>query len=97
MLLRSEETARHETRKDSFVSVYRRETLPSIHSHYPKSKLRRELKDTGLNEKYFVRGLLLEMEPLSRIDYSGRYDNILTEFAKAQRTVPDALNPSNGS
>ncbi len=46
------------------------------------SVLRKKLKDTVLNKKKYsgIWELPLEMEPLSRIDYSGRYDNMLTEI-----------------
>lgn len=56
------------------------------------SALRKKLKDTGLNEKYSVRELLLEMETLTRIYYSGRYGHILTEITKPQRLILDALD-----
>ncbi|WP_214061472.1 MULTISPECIES: hypothetical protein [unclassified Mesotoga] len=57
------------------------------------SVLRKKLKDTALNKKkYSIWELPLEMEPLSRIDYSGRYDNMLTEITKPQRLSFDVLD-----
>ena len=55
------------------------------------SALRKKMRDTGLIEKYTVRELLMEMETLTQIRYSGKYGNILTEITKPQRQIMEAL------
>jgi len=49
------------------------------------------MRDTGLTEKYTVRELLLEMETLTQIRYSGKYGHILTEITKPQRQIMESL------
>lgn len=55
------------------------------------SALRKKMRDTGLIEKYTGRELLMEMETLTQIRYSGKYGNILTEITKPQRQIMEAL------
>ena len=56
------------------------------------SALRREMRKSKLIEKYTIRELLLEMDPLTRIRYSGKYGQILTEITKPQREILEFLN-----
>ena len=44
--------------------------------------LLKKMRDAGLIEKYTVRELLLEMETLIQVRYSGKYGHILTEVTK---------------
>ena len=55
------------------------------------SALRRKMRDTGLIDKYTVRELLLEMETLTQVRYSGKYGAILTEITKPQREIMESL------
>ncbi|RJX26963.1 MAG: IS1634 family transposase [Dethiobacter sp.] len=55
------------------------------------SALRKKMRDTGLIEKYTVRELLLEMETLTQVRYSGKYGHILTEITKLQRQIMESL------
>lgn len=55
------------------------------------SALRKKMRDTGLMEKYTTRELLLEMETLTKVNYSGRYGHILTEITKPQRHIMERL------
>ena len=55
------------------------------------SALRKKMRETKLAEKHTVRELLLEMETLSRIRFSGKYGHMLTEITKPQRLIMDAL------
>jgi len=56
------------------------------------SALRREMRQSKLIEKYTVRELLLEMDPLTKIRYAGKYGQILTEITKPQREILELLN-----
>lgn len=56
------------------------------------SALRREMRKTGLIERYTVRELLQEMETLTKVKYSGKYGHILTEVTKQQREILKSLN-----
>lgn len=56
------------------------------------SSLRKEMRKSKLIEKYTVRELLLEMDPLTKIRYSGKYGQILTEITKPQREILELLN-----
>lgn len=56
------------------------------------SALRREMRRSKLIEKYTVRELLLEMDPLTKIRYAGKYGQILTEVTKPQREILELLN-----
>jgi transposase len=56
------------------------------------SALRREMRRTGLLERYTVRELLQEMETLTKVNYSGKYGYILTEITKPQRNILTSLN-----
>jgi transposase len=56
------------------------------------SALRREMRTSKLIEKYTVRELLLEMDPLTKIRYAGKYGQILTEITKPQREILEQLN-----
>jgi hypothetical protein len=51
------------------------------------SELRRTMRATKLIELYTVRELLLEMDPLTKIRYEGKYGQILTEVTKPQREI----------
>ena len=51
------------------------------------SALRRTMRETKLIEIYTVRELLLEMDPLTKIRYEGKYGQILTEVTKPQREI----------
>lgn len=55
------------------------------------SALRRKMRSTGLSEQYTVRGLLQEMETLTRVNYSGKYGHIITETSKTQRNILQKL------
>jgi len=56
------------------------------------SALRREMRRSKLIEKYTVRELLLEMDPLTKIRYAGKYGQILTEITKPQREILELLD-----
>ncbi len=56
------------------------------------SALRREMRKSGLIERYTVRELLQEMETLTKVKYSGKYGHILTEVTKSQREILQGLN-----
>ena len=56
------------------------------------SALRKEMRASGLIERYTVREALREMETLTKVKYSGKYGQILTEVTKAQRDILRALN-----
>ena len=47
------------------------------------SALCKELRASGLIEKYTVRKVLQEMKTLTKVNYSGKYGYILTETTKA--------------
>ena len=49
------------------------------------------MRETGLSDKYTVRELLLEMETLTQVRYSGKYGQILTEITKPQRLIMESL------
>lgn len=51
------------------------------------SELRRVMRESKLIERYTVRELLLEMDPLTKIRYEGKYGLILTEVTKPQREI----------
>jgi transposase len=51
------------------------------------SELRRAMRESRLIERYTVRELLLEMDPLTKIRYEGKYGTILTEVTKPQREI----------
>jgi transposase len=51
------------------------------------SSLRREMRKANLIERFTVRELLEEMEPLTRVDYSGKYEHLITEVSKTQRQI----------
>lgn len=55
------------------------------------SALRKKMRETGLIEKYTTRELLMEMETLTKVRYSGRYGHILTEVTKPQRHILESL------
>lgn len=59
------------------------------------SALRREMRKSGLIKYYNIRELLKEMEPLTKIKYSGRYGYILTERTKAQKNIMKLLGMSD--
>ena len=51
------------------------------------SELRRAMRESKLIELYTVRELLLEMDPLTKIRYEGKYGSILTEVTRSQREI----------
>jgi len=51
------------------------------------SALRRMMRKSDLIKYYNIRELLKEMEPLTKITYSGRYGHILTERTKTQKDI----------
>lgn len=51
----------------------------------------KKMRETGLIDKYTVRELLLEMETLTQVRYSGKYGQILTEITKPQRLIMESL------
>lgn len=55
------------------------------------SALRKEMRNTSLIKQYTVCELLREMEPLTRIKYTGKYGHIFTEITKAQRQIMECL------
>ena len=55
------------------------------------SELRRAMRESKLIEWYTVRELLLEMDPLTKINYEGKYGTILTEVTKPQREILELL------
>jgi transposase len=55
------------------------------------SAIRKQMRSSGLIEKYTVREMLQEMETLTKVKYSGKYGNILTEVTKSQRAILNAL------
>ena len=55
------------------------------------SALRSQMRTSSLIEKYTVRELLLEMEPLTQIRYTGKYGSIITEVTKPQREILSSL------
>jgi len=58
------------------------------------SALRRKMRETKLADKHTVRELLLEMETLSRIRFSGKYGHMLTEITKPQRLIMESFEVS---
>ena len=58
------------------------------------SILRREMRRSKLITMYTVRELLLEMDPLTRIQYTGKYGKVLTEITKPQRDILKLLDIS---
>lgn len=55
------------------------------------SALRKEMRESRLIEKYTVREVLLEMDPLTKIRYAGKYGQIFTEVTKPQREILELL------
>lgn len=58
------------------------------------SALRREMRKTDLIKHYNIREILKEMEPLTKITYSGKYGHILTESTKTQKYIMKLLGMS---
>lgn len=56
------------------------------------SAIRHEMRKTDLIDKYSVQELLGEMETITKIRFSGKYGQILTEVTKSQRAILDYLN-----
>ncbi len=56
------------------------------------SAIRKEMRINALVERYTVRELLREMETVTRVRYSGKYGDILTEVTKSQREILKALD-----
>lgn len=55
------------------------------------SALRRDMRKADLIGKFTVRELLEEMDPLTRVDYSGKYGHLITEVSKTQRQILESL------
>lgn len=55
------------------------------------SALGKKIQEAKLDHKYTVRELLLEMETLTKLRYSGKYGHILTEVTKPQRLIMEKL------
>ncbi len=55
------------------------------------SALRKKMRETKLIDSYAVRELLLEMETLTNIRFSGKYGQMHSEITKPQRLIMDAL------
>ncbi len=55
------------------------------------SILRKKMRDSEMLDKYSVRELLLEMETLTQVRYSGKYGHIITEVTKPQRLIMEKL------
>jgi transposase len=58
------------------------------------SALRRKMRETKLTEKHTVRELLMEMETLTQIRFSGKYGHMLTEITKPQRLIMESFEVS---
>lgn len=58
------------------------------------SALRKKMRETKLTDKYTVRELLMEMETLTQIRFSGKYGQMLTEITKPQRLIMESLDVS---
>ena len=50
------------------------------------------MRQSKLIERYTIRELLLEMDPLTKFRYEGKYGLILTEVTKPQREILKLLN-----
>lgn len=55
------------------------------------SALRKEMRRTGLIERYTVREMLHEMEPITKIKYAGKHRQIITELSKLQKEILEKL------
>lgn len=55
------------------------------------SALRKKMRETRLIERYTVRELLMEVETLTKVRYSGKYGHILTEVTKPQKEILEKL------
>ncbi|WP_213698478.1 hypothetical protein [Acetomicrobium sp.] len=58
------------------------------------SALRKKRREAGLIDRYTVREMLLEMETLTQVRYSGKYGQILTDITKLQRLIMESLKVS---
>lgn len=58
------------------------------------SALRKKMRETKLTEKLTVRELLMEMETLTQIRFSGKYGHMLTEITKPQRLIMESFEIS---
>ncbi len=56
------------------------------------SAIRKRMRESSLIRDYTVRELLLEMETLTRIKYSGRYKSIVSEVTKKQKHILEILD-----
>ena len=61
------------------------------------SALRKEMRKSDLIERYTARELLREMEPLTKVKYTGKYSHILTEITKPQRQILKTLEIDYGT
>ena len=51
------------------------------------SQVRKVIREKMPKSGYTAKGLMMEMESLTTIHYSGKYNNKLTEITKAQREI----------
>ena len=58
------------------------------------SALRKKMRETKLTETLTVRELLMEMETLTQIRFSGKYGHMLTEITKPQRLIMESFEVS---
>lgn len=56
------------------------------------SQVRKVLREKMPKSGYTAKGLMLEMESLTTIRYTGKYNNKLTEITKAQREILEAFS-----
>ncbi len=55
------------------------------------SALRKKIRENDLIKKYSFREILMEMETLTQVRYSGKYGRVLTEITKPQRIIMECL------
>lgn len=56
------------------------------------AQIRKTMRETGLVKRYTAKRLLMELESLTTIEYTGRYKNKRSEMTKAQREIFQAFN-----
>lgn len=62
------------------------------HEGVPATTIEKDLLlDVMLDEKFTVRQLLVDLETISEIRFSGRYGKLLTETTKAPRAMMESL------
>ena len=55
------------------------------------SQVQKTIRERALAERYSPKLLLGQMESLTRIHYTGKYNDILSEISKAQREILEAF------